>query len=224
MDCLAPCGSSVQRGSFWLSKKRAISTSRTAPSTIKHVESFLKNLDKAMAQFKPPLDHFVNADETLLRPGKDIAKILRIESGHKTGGSETIHSKGLIGSMTPFVSAEGTTWLLVFCLKIPHRKDDTPLSIYILKEEKGRRSQNSPLGTLILGSSSGLLDSKLWEIALLKFIEIVRTCSSYPSREIVLILGNLGIPLPALYYQESHEGWVFSCLSPSKHFPLHTAS
>ena len=95
--------------------------------------------------------------------------------------------------MTPFVSAEGTTWLLVFCLKIPRRKDDTPLSVYIPKEEKGWRSQNSPLGTLILGSSSGLLDSKLWEIALLKFIEIVRTCSLYPACKIVLILDNLGI-------------------------------
>ena len=66
-----------------------------------------------------PLDHIINSDEILLKASKDGAKVTRLEAHYKAGGSDVLDDSSSIGSLTPFVSAAGTLWLLVFCLKIP---------------------------------------------------------------------------------------------------------
>ena len=182
-----------QNGTLRRSQQKCMASSRTDSITLNHLETFMENFQEAMERYRPPLDHLVNADETILRAAKDGVKIARIESRAKSGGSETLSSKASIGSLTPFVSASGTTWLLVYCLKIPRRKDDSPFEVFVPSDSKEMRSLNSPLGVLILGSPSGLLNSALWDVALTKFIEIVRGSSKTPSREIVLISDNLGI-------------------------------
>ena len=94
-------------------------------------------------------------------------------SRSKSGGSEDLSTKESVGSMTPSVSVSGTVWLLVYCFKILQRNDNSPFQLIVPMEEKERCSLNSPLEILILGSTSGLLNSTLWDIALMKFIEIV---------------------------------------------------
>jgi len=50
------------------------------------------------------------------------------------------------------------------------------------------------MSILVLGSSSGLLTSALWDIAIQAFIDVVRKCSSTPSKEILLLeSGSTGI-------------------------------
>ena len=66
-----------------------------------------------------PLDHIINSDEILLKTSKDGAKVTRLEAHYKAGDSDVLDDSSSIGSLTPFVSAAGTLWLLVFILKIP---------------------------------------------------------------------------------------------------------
>jgi hypothetical protein len=140
-------------------------------------------------------DHFVNADETILRGKKDNCRVTRLESQYKKGGSENFDSTSSIGSMTPFISALGTVWLVVFCLKLPKTQSRTPRTIHLFvpSEKREQQSQNSPLGFLLLGSASGLLDGNLWNIAMKCFIDIVRTKSTAPTKEIFLLTDNLEI-------------------------------
>jgi hypothetical protein len=56
-------------------------------------------------------------------------------------------------------------------------------------KKREQRSQNSPLGLLLLCLVSGLLD----RIAMKYFIEIIRTKNPTPTKEIILLPDNLGI-------------------------------
>jgi hypothetical protein len=173
--------------------ERAMTVQRCDPNSLDHVKSFVGNMIDIQDKFFISKDHLVNADETLLQGGKESCRTKRIEARFKSGGSVDIDSKA-VGSLTPFVSASGIVWLLVLCLKLPKstaREGDLHLQIPVQDHEK--RSENSPLSILVVGSSSGLLSSHLWDIAIQSFIDIVRKCSCTPSKEIVLLTDNLGI-------------------------------
>jgi hypothetical protein len=144
--------------------------------------------EELLEKYHIVFDHFVNADETILRGKKDNCRVTRLESQYKKGGSENFDSTSSISSMTPFISALRTVWLVVFCLKLPKTQSRTPRTIHLFV-----RCQNSPLGFLLLGSASGLLDGNLWNIAMKCFIDIVRTKSAAPTKEIFLLTDNLGI-------------------------------
>jgi len=59
---------------------------------------------------------------------------------------------------------------------------------------------------LVLGSATGLLDSKLWNICITHFIRTVKKCSM------------------TYIYQKSAWKWLLSGVSPSKLFPLYPAT
>ncbi len=173
--------------------ERAMTVQRCDPNSLDHVKSFVGNMIDIQDKYFISKDHLVNADETLLHGGKESCRTKRIEARFKSGGSVEVDSKA-VGSLTPFVSASGIVWLLVLCLKLPKstpREGDLHLQIPVQDHEK--RSENSPLSILIVGSSSGLLSSHLWDIAIQSFIDVVRKCSCTPSKEIVLLTDNLGI-------------------------------
>jgi hypothetical protein len=166
---------------------------RCDPNLLDHVKSFVGNMIDIQDKYFISKDHLVNADETLLHGGKESCWTKRIEPRFKSGGSVEVDSKA-VGSLTPFVSASGIVWLLVLCLKLPKstaREGDLHLQIPVQDHEK--RSENSPLSILIVGSSSGLLSSRLWDIVIQSFIDVVCKCSCTPSKEIVLLTDNLGI-------------------------------
>jgi hypothetical protein len=183
----------VQQSSFRITKEKSMPKNRIQEESIEDVNSFIKNYQEIQEQFPVNPDHLINADETLLRGAKDSCSIRRIEAQAKSGGSVAVDPK-CIGSLTPFVSASGIVWLVVFCLKLPKTSENKEmLNIWIPAEQKQKRSENSPLSTLLLGSSSGLLNSYLWDIAVKRLIEIVCNCSSTPTKEIILLTDNLGI-------------------------------
>lgn len=174
-------------------KERRMASNRTDPVIIEHTNEFITIWDTVLAtHHNLPLDLIINADETMLRATKDGTAIQRLESVHKKGGSEFLSSKECVGSMTPFVSASGIVWLLVFCLKLPPncRKNDGTFEMYVPLEERGSRAKNSPHSILICGTPSGLMNSYWWNQAIQKLITIVRQISS---REIILVTDNLGI-------------------------------
>jgi len=173
--------------------ERAMTTQRCDPNSLDHVKSFIGNMIDIQDKFFICKDHLVNADETLLHGGKESCQAKRIEARFKSGGSVGVDSKA-VGSLTPFVSASGVVWLLVLCLKLPKSTTkDGDLHLQIPVQDHEKRSENSPLSILVVGSSSGLLTSGLWDIAIQSFIDVVRKCSHTPSKEIVLLTDNLGI-------------------------------
>ena len=92
---------------------------RTDPIIITNTEAFINTWERYQEWLQFPVDHIINGDETLLRATKDGATIERLEASYKMGGSESLETSSSIGSLTPFVSAAGTVWLLVYCLKFP---------------------------------------------------------------------------------------------------------
>ena len=176
------------------STTQKVMTSRRCDAiTIDHTAAFVRNMEILHAEYAVNFDHFVNADETILRGGKDGCSVKKLEARHKSGGSDGITSKISFGSMTPFVSASGIVWLLSFCLKLPASRNESHgrINIYVPAEKRESRAENSPYNVLILGSSSGLLDSQLWDVALKRFIKTVRERSITPSKEIFLLTDNL---------------------------------
>lgn len=53
-------------------------------------------------------NHIIHANETLLRATQDDIKPVRLEAMYKLGESEVIDNTSLVGSLTPFVSTQGT--------------------------------------------------------------------------------------------------------------------
>ena len=84
---------------------------------ISNAESFCYTRERYQETRQYPADHIINADETLLCACKDGAKVEQLEASHKKGGSEVLDNSQTIGSLTLFVSATGTVWLLIYCLK-----------------------------------------------------------------------------------------------------------
>ena len=82
------------------------------------------------------------------------------------------------------------TWHSFVLLNAVRMSMELCLQIPVCDREK---RSNSPLSILVLGSSSGLLTSALWDIAVQLFIDVVQNCSNYPSKEIILLTDNLGI-------------------------------
>ena len=118
-------------------------------------------------------DHLVNADETLLHGTKESCQTKWIEAKVKSGGSAEVDSNA-VGSLTPFVSASGLVWLLVLCLKLPKSTSrDGDLCKHIPVSNHKKRSENSPMSILILGSSAGLPTGALLDVAIQAFIEDV---------------------------------------------------
>ncbi len=173
--------------------QRAMTAQRCDPNSLDHVKCFISNMAEIQNMYFISKDHLVNADETLLHGTKDSCRVKRIEAKSKSGGSVDVDSNA-VGSLTPFVSASGLVWLLVLCLKLPKSTTrDGDLNLYIPVSNRKKRSDNSPMSILVLGSSSGLLTSALWDVAIQAFIDVVRKCSSTPLKEIVLLTDNLGI-------------------------------
>ena len=157
------------------------------------IEKFICNMKEITNKFYIQADHLVNADETLLHASKSFCNVERIEVVYKSGGSEVPPSM-TVGSLTPFVSSSGVFWLLVFCFKIPRSNEkEGKLEIYIPLQGREKQSENSPFSILLLGSTSGLLNSSLWDISIQYFIKIIREISNFPQKEIVLLTDNLGI-------------------------------
>lgn len=176
-----------------ITREKGMDKNRICDESIRDIEIFIENYKEILEKFPVNLDHLINADETLLRGAKDSCTIRRIEAQLKSGGSIPVDTKS-IGSLTPFVSASGIVWLVVICLKLPKSSESRDeLNVWIPSEQYQKRSDNSPLATLLLGSSSGLLNSYLWDIAVKRLIEVVRNCSITPSKEIILLTDNLGI-------------------------------
>ena len=128
-----------------------------------------------------PLDHIINSDEILLKASKDGAKVTRLEAHYKAGSSDVLDDSSSIGSLTPFVSAAGTLWLLVFCLKITpqnSKKDESSFQVFIPLTKRQKRSSNSVHDILIFGNTTGLLNSELWNRSVKKLISIIRSSSS----------------------------------------------
>ena len=173
--------------------ERPMTKARNDPINITNAEAFLTVWQRNLEWYAVSSDHIINADESLLRVHKDGTEAVRYEARYKSGGSECEISKKAIGSICPFVSAAGTVWLVVFCFKIPKKKDDRPFTIYVPADTKSKRSENSPLGYLVFGTSSGLLNADLWDCAINKLIEIIHVCSATPDKEIILVTDNLGI-------------------------------
>ena len=73
------------------------------------------------------------------------------------------------------------------------REAEKSIELFIPNDVRAKRTQNTPHGILLLGSTSGLLNSKLWDISLQKLIEIVQKTSHTPSKEIALFTDNLEI-------------------------------
>src|SRR3990167_3522658 len=123
-----------------------MTNARTDPINITNTQAYIDSW-KAYQEFAQfPLDHIINADETLLHACKDGAKVERLEASYKKGGSEVLDNSQTIGSLTPFVSAAGTVWLLVYCLKMPTTKStdgNKKIDIFVPLEERQRRSSNS---------------------------------------------------------------------------------
>ena len=92
------------------------------PINISNAEAFCYTWERYQETRQYPADHIINADETLLHVCKDGAQPECLEVKYKEGGSDFLDDAASIGSMTLFVSAAGTIWLLVFCLKIPKLK------------------------------------------------------------------------------------------------------
>jgi hypothetical protein len=181
---------------FRKTKERSMMKAQTDPVNIANTEAFVKMWKRYQQHMVFPLDHIVNGDETLLRAVKDGSEVVRLESRFKRDGSEVLCDSSSIGSMTPFVSASGTLWLLVFCLKIPPRKassQDKLIELYIPLEERQRRSTNSAHGILIFGNSTGLLNSCLWDKSLEKLSQIIKASSATPLKEVALFTDNLSI-------------------------------
>ena len=178
------------------SRNKRMASARTDPITIQHTETFLGVWEHIIDVYDPPADHIVNADESILRASKDGTSITRLESNQKNGGSDFLCGKESVGSITPFVSASGTVWFVVFCLKVPVKDrgaSDGTFSMYVPIEQRAKRSENTPHGFLICGTHSGLLNSYWWDQAVQRFIDIVRCSSLYPEKEIFLVTDNLGI-------------------------------
>jgi len=179
-----------------------------------NVKSFISNMLDMSTKYFISKDHLVNADETLLHGTKDSAKLKRIEARYESGGSVDVPS-GAIGSLTPFVSASGIVWLLVISLKLPQSsKKGQDVQLYIPVSNHEKRSENSPFSILVLASSSGLLTSSLWDIAIQKFIEVIQTCSSSPLKEILLLTDNLGIHRQPKSIQKALEKGCFQFYFP----------
>jgi len=181
---------------FRKTNERSMKKARTDPINISNAESFIEMWKSYQKHMVFPVDHIINGDETLLRAVKDGTTVVRLESKFKRGGSEVLSDPASIGSLTPFVSAAGTLWLLVFCFKIPFQKaavKEKLIELYIPFEERQQRSKNSAHGILIFGNTSGLLNSNLWDKSLLKLSEIIKTSSSTPDKEVALFTDNLSI-------------------------------
>jgi len=181
---------------FQKTHKRAMTKARTDPINITNAEAFIDRWEMYQNIISFPVDHIINADETLLRATKDGVKVERLEASYKAGGSDVLDDATSIGSLTPFVSAAGTIWLLVYCLKIPKTKskeEDKPVSLYIPLAQRQQKSENSAHGILIFGNSTGLLNGELWDRSMKKLIQIIRNASSTPQKEIALFTDNLGV-------------------------------
>ena len=164
-----------------------------------------------------PLDHIINANKTLLHACKDGVKVEQLEASYKKGGSEVLDNSQTIGSLTPFVSAAGTVWLLIYCLKIPTTKStdaEKKFEIFVSLEERHRRLTNSAHGILIFGNSTGLLNSTLWDRSVKKLIEIVKNSSSTPQKEIALFTDNLGIHCQVQSIKEALEQGLYQLYFP----------
>ena len=178
-------------------QQRQMAKGRCDSITVEHTHSFIEVWQATLNYcHNPPKDHIVNADESVLRATKDGTHFSRLEAVYKKGGSDFLASTKSIGTITPFVGAEGTVWLVVFCLKIPKTRSESAessFSMYVPIDPPARRSDNTPLEMMICGTSSGFLNSYWWDQAVQKFVETVRRCSLTPQREIILVTDNLGI-------------------------------
>jgi hypothetical protein len=183
------------KGIFRVTSERSMTNARTDPINITNAQAYIDAWKAHQELTLFPLDHIINADETLLRACKDGAKVERLEASYKKGGSEVLDNSQTIGSLTPFVSAAGTVWLLIYCLKIPTTKStdaEKKFEIFVPLEERQCRSTNSAHGILIFGDSTGLLNSMLWDRSVKKLIEIMKNSSLTPQKEIPLFTDNLG--------------------------------
>ena len=194
-----------------------MTNARTDPINITNAQAYIDSW-KAYQEFAQfPLDHIINADETLLHACKDGAKVEQLEASHKKGGSEVLDNSQTIGSLTPFVSAAGAMWLLVYCLKIPMTKStdvEKKLEIFVPLEERQCRSTNSTHGILIFGDSTGLLNSMLWDRSVKKLIEIMKNSSLTPQKEIALFTDNLGIHRQLQSIKEALEQGLYQLYFP----------
>ena len=119
-----------------LSQQCPMSKARRDPINVNNTRAFIDAWRAFFHTHSCPDKHVINADETLLRAKKDSCGAAHLESHFKAGGSEFILSKSVIGSLIPFVSWTGTTWLLVFCLKISAEGCSKDIEVFIPTEER----------------------------------------------------------------------------------------
>jgi hypothetical protein len=191
-----------------------MSKARRDPINVNNTRAFIDAWRAFFHTHSCPDKHVINADEMLLRAKKDLCGAAHLESCFKAGGSEFISSKSVIGSLIPFVSQTGTTWLLVFCLKISAEGHSKDIEVFIPTEERHCQLFNTPHDMLVIGSTSGLMNSHLWEQAVNTLIDIICKTSLTPSQDILLVTDNLGCHRQPAAIKQAMEKGLFQLYFP----------
>jgi hypothetical protein len=178
------------RDVFMGSNRKKLEKARKSNTVTKCVGLFVKRFSEILRDLnlenKPA--HVINADESLIYlRDSDLVWERYLIRGNT--GQPPSERPDCIGSVLPFVAADGSVYVAVLCLK--GKDGSRSPEIYIPNVNiQASRSGNSPLRWIIVTSPSGLITPQIFNFALKILTEIFHDIGLSNSRK-VLLLDNL---------------------------------